>query len=59
MAKAMATDDDAARHGTRPREPGMIQTRGPSDGRLLPAPEGNRQRLDMLLTLTGACAPLS
>ncbi|CAL9614035.1 hypothetical protein SUDANB58_05700 [Streptomyces sp. enrichment culture] len=31
MAKAMATDDNAARHGTRPREPGMIRTRGPSE----------------------------
>ncbi|CAL9607283.1 hypothetical protein SUDANB58_05560 [Streptomyces sp. enrichment culture] len=32
MAKAMATDDNAARHGTRPREPGMIRTKDPGAG---------------------------
>ncbi|PJM94562.1 hypothetical protein CG719_16925 [Streptomyces sp. CB01373] len=27
---ALPTDDNTARHGAGPREPGMIQTRGPS-----------------------------
>ncbi|RMB87887.1 hypothetical protein CTZ28_02790 [Streptomyces shenzhenensis] len=35
---ALTTDDNAARRGARAREPGMIQTRGPSG----PDPSGSR-----------------